>query len=141
MPTLKIPTPLRSYTNGQAEVAVGGSSVAQAMDNLIVEFPTLKPHLYNGDGNLRPFVNLFVGENNIRDLQGLDTPLTENARVILIPSIAGGSGVPEMKKEQNPNHQARQVHNEEPIKPGALRGSFLILSQHCAGVVKNRVGD
>ncbi len=90
MATLKIPTPLRSYTNGQAEVTVGGSNVAQAMDNLVEKFPTLKPHLYGGDGNLRPFVNLFVGEHNIRDLQGLETPLEENARVILIPSIAGG---------------------------------------------------
>jgi molybdopterin converting factor small subunit len=90
MATLKIPTPLRSYTNGQAEVSVSGGNVAEALDNLIGKFPALKPHLYNGDGNLRPFVNLFVGENNIHDLQGLDTPLDENARVILIPSIAGG---------------------------------------------------
>ena len=90
MATLKIPTPLRSYTDGQAEIAVNGDNVAQAMEQLIEKFPTLKPHLYNGDGNLRPFVNLFVGENNIKDLQGLETPLDENARVILIPSIAGG---------------------------------------------------
>ena len=80
MATLKIPTPLRSYTNGQAEVAVNGDNVAQAMEHLIEKFPTLKPHLYNGDGNLRPFVNLFVGENNIKDLQGLETPLDANAR-------------------------------------------------------------
>lgn len=90
MATLKIPTPLRSYTNGQAEVAVSGRNVAEALDDLIRKFPTLKPHLYNGDGDLRPFVNLFVGENNVKDLQGLGTPLDENARVILIPSIAGG---------------------------------------------------
>ncbi len=90
MAILKIPTPLRSYTDGQAEVLVEGKNVAQAMDGLISKFPTLKPHLFNGDGNLRPFVNLFIGENNIRDLQGLDTPLEESTRVILIPSIAGG---------------------------------------------------
>ncbi|MBI1856322.1 MAG: MoaD/ThiS family protein [Chloroflexi bacterium] len=87
---LKIPTPLRSYTNSQAEVSVRGANVAEAMGDLVEKFPTLKPHLYNHDGNLRPFVNLFVGENNIKDLQGLETPLDENARVILIPSIAGG---------------------------------------------------
>lgn len=90
MATLKIPTPLRSYTNGQAEVKVGGGNVAAAMSDLVNQFPTLKPHLFNGDGKLRPFVNLFVGENNIKDLQGLDTPLAEDARVTLIPSIAGG---------------------------------------------------
>ncbi|HUI89773.1 MAG TPA: MoaD/ThiS family protein [Anaerolineales bacterium] len=90
MATLKIPTPLRSYTDGQAEVIVSGSNVAQAMEKLIEEYPTLRPHLYNSEGHLRPFVNLFIGEDNINDLQGLETPLDEHARVILIPSIAGG---------------------------------------------------
>lgn len=101
MATLKIPTPLRSYTNGQAEVSVRGSNVAEVMQDLTEKFPTLKPHLYSGDGELRPFVNLFVGENNIKDLQGLDTPLDENARVILIPSIAGGK---ELKHEGHKDH-------------------------------------
>ena len=90
MATLKIPTPLRNYTDGQAEVVVSGANVAQAMEHLVHRFPSLKPHLYGADGNLRPFVNLFVGENNIKDLQGLDTPIDEHARLILIPSIAGG---------------------------------------------------
>ncbi len=90
MPILKIPTPLRSYTDGQTEVRVTGKNVAQAMQQLVDEYPTLKPHLYNGDGRLRPFVNLFVGENNVKDLQGLETPLDDEARVLLIPSIAGG---------------------------------------------------
>lgn len=90
MAILKIPTPLRSYTDGQVEVTLGGGNVAEVMQQLVEKYPTLKPHLYNGDGKLRPFVNLFVGENNIKDLQGLDTPLDINTRVILIPSIAGG---------------------------------------------------
>ena len=90
MPVLKIPTPLRSYTNGQVEVTLSGGNVSEVMHQLVEKYPTLKPHLYNGDGQLRPFVNLFVGENNINDLQGLDTPLENNTRVILIPSIAGG---------------------------------------------------
>jgi len=91
MPVLKIPTPLRSYTNGQVEVTLNGGNVSEVMQQLVEKYPTLKPHLFNGDGQLRPFVNLFVGENNINDLQGLDTPLDNNTRVILIPSIAGGS--------------------------------------------------
>ena len=90
MSTLKIPTPLRSYTNGQAEVTVNGGNIASAMTSLINQYPTLKPHLYNESGELRTFVNLFLGENNINDLQGLETPLGENDRLILIPSIAGG---------------------------------------------------
>ncbi len=90
MAILKIPTPLRSYTDGQTEVKVAGKTVAQAMEQLVVRYPALRPHLYNGDGRLRPFVNLFVGENNVKDLQGLDTPLEDGERVLLVPSIAGG---------------------------------------------------
>jgi molybdopterin converting factor small subunit len=90
MAVLKIPTPLRSYTNGKAEVDVAGRNVAEAMQSLVDQYPTLRPHLYNGDGRLRPFVNLFLGENNVKDLQGLETPLDPNARLMLIPSIAGG---------------------------------------------------
>jgi len=90
MTTLKIPTPLRQYTNGQADVAVSGSNVAAAMRNLVEQFPALEQHLYNGDGEMRAFVNLFLGENNTRDLQGLETPLNEGDTLRIIPSIAGG---------------------------------------------------
>ena len=90
MTTLKIPTPLRQYTNGQAEVAVSGSNVAAAMRNLVEQFPALEQHIYNGDGQMRAFVNLFLGEDNTRDLQGLETPLSEGDTLRLIPSIAGG---------------------------------------------------
>ncbi len=91
MATLKIPTPLRSYTDGKVEVTLHGRDVRTAMQSLVQQFPALKVHLYNGDDDLRPFVNLFLGENNIKDLQGLDTSLDENAQLILIPSIAGGA--------------------------------------------------
>lgn len=90
MPTLRIPTPLRSYTGGQVEVAVQGGSVAEAMDNLVELYPALRPHLFSGQGELRPFVNLFLDEDNIKDLQGIATPLKEDDRLLLIPSIAGG---------------------------------------------------
>jgi molybdopterin synthase sulfur carrier subunit len=90
MPILRIPAPLRSYTNGQAEIPVQGATVGEAMQNLVELWPTLRPHLYTSQGALRPFVNLFVGENNIKDLQGLDTPLQELDKVLLFPSITGG---------------------------------------------------
>jgi len=129
--TLKIPTPLRSYTNGQAEISVRGANVGEAMNDLVGQYPTLKPHLYNGDGNLRPFVNLFVGEDNIKDLQGVETPLAENSRVVLIPSIAGGSESLEIG-EENLNREAREVREEKIFKLGvlgALRGSILTSAQ------------
>jgi len=90
MTTLRIPTPLRTYTDGVSEVAVQGANVGAALDSLVRGYPALRPHLYNEAGELRPFVNLFKGEDNIKDLQGLDTPLADNDKLILIPSIAGG---------------------------------------------------
>ena len=90
MPNLRIPTPLRTYAEGQSEVTLQGSTVAEVMDDLVANFPALRPHLFNGDGQLRPFVNLFLNEDNVKDLQGMDTPLKEGDRLMLIPSIAGG---------------------------------------------------
>ena len=90
MPILRIPTPLRAYVNGQTEVMLQGNTVSEVMLSLVEEYPALRPHLFNGEGRLRPFVNLFLNEDNIKDLQGMDTPLQENDRLMLIPSIAGG---------------------------------------------------
>jgi sulfur-carrier protein len=91
MTILRIPTPLRPYTEGNSEIQVQAENVAGAMQQLIGLYPSLKPHLYNGDGQLRPFVNLYLNEDNIKDLQGLETPVAESDRLMLIPSIAGGS--------------------------------------------------
>jgi molybdopterin converting factor small subunit len=90
MPVLKLPTPLHPYVNGHKEVPVNGRNVAEAMESFLEQYPALRPHLTNTRGELRPFVNLFIGENNIRDLQGLKTPLNNDDQLILIPSIAGG---------------------------------------------------
>jgi molybdopterin converting factor small subunit len=90
MPSLRIPTPLRSYTAGQSEVPLQGDTVEMLLQDLAKQYPDIKPHLFNGDGMLRPFVNLFLGENNIKDLQGVKTPLKADDRLLLIPSIAGG---------------------------------------------------
>lgn len=90
MTVLRIPTPLRAYTGGQSEVNVSGATIAEALTDLTAQFPAIKPHLFNEGGDLRPFVNLFVGEHNIKDLQGVDTPIKDGDKVMLIPSIAGG---------------------------------------------------
>ena len=90
MPVLRIPTPLRAYTNGQSDVTVSGSNISEALADLTTQYPTIKPHLFNESGDLRPFVNLFVGENNIKDLQGVNTSIKDGEKIMLIPSIAGG---------------------------------------------------
>jgi molybdopterin converting factor small subunit len=89
-PVIRIPTPLRPYVNGQSEISVEGGTVAEAVDNLLAQYPAMRPHLTAEDGNLRPFVNFFLGENNVQDLKGLATPLKDGDRLLLIPSIAGG---------------------------------------------------
>ena len=90
MPTLRIPSPLRPYTDGSGEVSVQGNTVGQALDDLTSQYPALRQHLFNGDGHVRPFVNLYLHEENIKGLQGMDTPLAAGDRILLIPSIAGG---------------------------------------------------
>ncbi len=90
MATLRIPTPLRTYTSGQSEVTIQGETVQEAMDHLTHQYPALRQHLFTDQGQLRTFVNLFLNEEDIRQLQGPGTPLKESDRLVLIPSIAGG---------------------------------------------------
>lgn len=90
MTTLRIPSPLRTYTNGQAQINVQGENVAQAMESLLEQHPDLRQHLFNGNGELRPFVNLYLNKEDIRQLQQLDTPLKSEDSLMIVPSIAGG---------------------------------------------------
>jgi sulfur-carrier protein len=90
MVNLRIPTPLRSYTNGQSEIDVQGATVGEAMNDLTLQFPALRPHLYSDNGRLRAFVNLYLNDEDIRQLQGTESLLHEGDRLLLIPSIAGG---------------------------------------------------
>ncbi len=90
MPTLKIPTPLRPYADGQSVVTVQGGTVAEALRDLVAQYPALEKHLFSEEGELRPFVNLFLGQEDVRHLQGEETPLNEDDVLRIIPSIAGG---------------------------------------------------
>ena len=64
--------------------------MGEAVESLLAQFPVMRPHLTNSQGELRPFVNIFLGRTNIRDLKGLVTPLTIDDKLNLVPSIAGG---------------------------------------------------
>jgi len=90
MPKIRLPTLLRPYVNGQSEVPVQGKTPAEAVQDLVTMHPSLQPHLFNNQGQLRPFISLFLGGNNINELQGFETQLSETDTLILIPSIAGG---------------------------------------------------
>ena len=89
MANIKIPTPLRAYTGGNADISVGGETVGAALNELVSQYPELKQHIYNGD-QLRNFVNIFLGEEDIRYRDGLETSLEPNDHLRIIPSIAGG---------------------------------------------------
>jgi molybdopterin converting factor small subunit len=91
MPKVKIPTPLRQYTDGESQVEVGGGTAGDALGNLTNEYPALRQHLYTGDGKLRSFVNVYKGDEDIRYLDGPDTEVGNGDELSIIPSIAGGS--------------------------------------------------
>ncbi len=90
MPSIKVPTPLRPYTGGEATVSVTGDTVGAALENLVTQYPDLRDHLYN-DGQLRNFVNIFLGEEDVRFLDGTDTELDPDDSLRIIPTIAGGA--------------------------------------------------
>ncbi len=89
MANIRIPTPLRAYAANQATVTVNGETVGAALNDLVTQHPELRTHLFN-DNSLRNFVNVFLGEEDIRFLDGLDTPIAADASLRIIPSIAGG---------------------------------------------------
>lgn len=89
MASIKIPTPLRGYTNGEAVVQVSGTTVQDILDDLTAQHPDLRNHIFDGD-KLRSFVNVFIGQEDTRFRDGLETPVDENDELRIIPSIAGG---------------------------------------------------
>ena len=89
MASIKVPTPLRVYTDNEASVNVDGATVGAALSALVEQYPDLKQHLFNGD-ELRNFVNVFIGEEDVRFLDGLETEIDADDKLRIIPSIAGG---------------------------------------------------
>ncbi|KAA0229499.1 MoaD/ThiS family protein [bacterium] len=85
-----IPSALRAFTQQQARVEIPGSTVGEVFTQLTARFPELQRHLLNEQGQLRKFVNVFVGDEEIRHLQNEATPVRENAEISIVPSVAGG---------------------------------------------------
>jgi adenylyltransferase/sulfurtransferase len=91
MSKIHIPTPLRQYVGKQSTVDVKGSTVGEAMNDLLAQHPDLRRHLYADDGKLRAFVNLYVNDEYIRYLQKEATAIKEGDNISIVPSIAGGA--------------------------------------------------
>ncbi len=88
---IHIPTPLRTYVGGQSTVSVQAETIGRALVELVSQHPELKKHLYNEEGKLRAFVNVYLNDEDIRYLPEKDsTPVSENDSLSIIPSIAGG---------------------------------------------------
>lgn len=90
MATIKIPTPLRAYTGGNAVIEVKGSTVGAVLDDLTGKHPELRQHIFEGD-RLRSFVNIFIGDEDTRYRDGLETDVEPEDELRIIPSIAGGN--------------------------------------------------
>jgi molybdopterin synthase sulfur carrier subunit len=90
MVTIRIPTTLRTLTGGDSEVQVEGSTVGEALKNLDAAHPGFRDRLFDEEGNLRRFVNVFVADDDVRYLDGVDTAVPDGAEISIIPAVAGG---------------------------------------------------
>jgi len=88
---VRIPTPLRKLTGGQDEVKVPGGTVGEVLQNLEKEFPGFRERLFDEQGSLRRFINIYLNDEDIRFLSLLETKLEEGNVISVIPAIAGGA--------------------------------------------------
>jgi adenylyltransferase/sulfurtransferase len=91
MAKILIPTPLRPYTDKQDAVDASGATVGELLADLTTKHAGLKAHLYNDQGKLRSFVNIYVNDEDIRYLQKEATALKDGDNISIVPSIAGGA--------------------------------------------------
>ncbi|MCW2992304.1 MAG: MoaD/ThiS family protein [Solirubrobacterales bacterium] len=88
--TVKLPTQLRASVGGASTVPVAGATVGEVLDAVYAEHPELKERICGEDGELRRFVNVYVSGEDIRYLDGLQTPVGEGGEVQILPAVAGG---------------------------------------------------
>ena len=87
---VRIPTPLQNVTGGEKEVNVDPGQVKDIIENLEVKYPGIKERLMDDSGELRRFVNIYIDEEDVRFLEGMDTSVSEGSEVSIIPAVAGG---------------------------------------------------
>jgi len=90
MATVIIPTPLRKFTNNTARLHVKAANIHETVEKLTQNFPDLKKHILDENGQIRSFINIFVGDDDIRNLQREKTIVKEDTVISIIPAIAGG---------------------------------------------------
>jgi molybdopterin converting factor small subunit len=87
---VRIPTVLRSQAGGQSTVSVDGATIGEVLGKLVAEFPGMSGQVLQDDGSLHKFVNIYVNDDDVRYLNGLDTPVPDGAEVSILPAVAGG---------------------------------------------------
>ncbi len=88
--TVKLPTQLRAATGGESAVASDGSTVGEVLEGVYRVHPELRERIAGDDGQLRRFVNVYLAGEDIRYLDGLETPVADGAEVQILPAVAGG---------------------------------------------------
>jgi sulfur-carrier protein len=90
MPTIKVPPVFRQQTDGEAEVTVAGGTVGEALKALAEQHPATKDQLFSPEGDLNRYVNVYLNDEDVRVLDGLDTKAGESDTVVILPAMAGG---------------------------------------------------
>src|ERR1043166_8736829 len=93
MAKVMIPTPLRQFTGKQDSVSAPGNTVGEVLSALTTQFPDLRKQIYNDEGKLRSFINVYLNDEDIRYLSKDGTPAKDGDTISLVPSIAGGSSL------------------------------------------------
>ena len=88
--SVRIPTILRTYTGGAAEVSAEGSTLQEVLDGLDAQYAGIAARVLDDNGALRRFVNVYVNDDDVRFLDGLATPIADGANISIIPAVAGG---------------------------------------------------
>jgi sulfur-carrier protein len=87
---VRIPTILRTYTGGESEVTAAGATLSEVLDDLDANYTGIKGRILDDSGELRRFVNVYVGNDDVRFLDNLETPTPDGAQISVIPAVAGG---------------------------------------------------
>ncbi len=87
---VRLPTVLRSQAGGASVVTLDGATIGEVLGKLVAEYPGMSGQVLQDDGSLHRFVNIYVNDDDVRYLQGLDTPVPDGAEVSILPAVAGG---------------------------------------------------
>ena len=87
---VRLPTVLRSQAGGASVVTLDGGTIGEVLGKLVAEYPGMSGQVFQEDGSLHKFVNIYVNDDDVRYLEGLETPVPEGAEISILPAVAGG---------------------------------------------------